>query len=185
MKVFKRVLTGLVLGLMLSVSVSPQAGTSATTVIFATVQPTGTVRVAGNRIGTDFQMSSGSRATTAKGSSAVVSLGKLGRVEMHESSDANISWDGGGIRVALEAGRVRVSSGSGFRGRVSTRDGEIVSASSSESEFTVDTSCGNTVVSTQSGRVELRAGGSVKQIAAGSQDSAGTAKPGKCKGRTT
>ncbi|HEX8119445.1 MAG TPA: hypothetical protein VF521_19355, partial [Pyrinomonadaceae bacterium] len=34
------------------------------------------------------------------------------------------------------------------------------------------------VVSTQSGRVELRAGNTVKQIAAGGQDTAGQATPG-------
>jgi hypothetical protein len=45
-------------------------------------------------------------------------------------------------------------------------------------ESTVDTSCGNTLVSVKKGSVELRAGGTVKQIAAGSQDSAGTARPG-------
>jgi hypothetical protein len=60
----------------------------------------------------------------------------------------------------------------------------VVAESTQENTFTVDTECGNTLVSTQTGKVELRAGGSVKQIAAGSQDTAGTAKPGRCKDRT-
>jgi ferric-dicitrate binding protein FerR (iron transport regulator) len=145
---------------------------------------TGTVKVNGHEVGNGFAISTGSTATTAKGSSAVVSLGKLGRVEVFPSSSVNLDFDNGGIKVKLEAGRVRVSSGSGISASVSTRDGEVVGDSTQENTFTVDIECGNTVVSTQSGKVELRAGGTVKQIAAGSQDSAGTAKPGRCKGRT-
>ena len=145
---------------------------------------TGTVKVDGHQVGSGFTISTGSTTTTAKGSSAVVSLGKLGRVEVFPSSSVNLDFDNGSIKVKLEAGRVRLSSGSGITASVSTREGETVGDSSQENTFTVDTECGNTVVSTQTGKVELRAGGTVKQIAAGSQDSAGTAKPGRCKGRT-
>ncbi len=146
---------------------------------------TGKVKVDGHDVGNGFTVTTGSTTTTAKGSSAVVSLGKLGRVEVFPSSSVNLDFDNGGIKVKLEAGRVRVSSGSGTSASVSTRDGEVVADSSAENTFTVDTECGNTVVSTQTGKVELRAGGTVKQIAAGSQDTAGTAKPGRCKGRTS
>jgi ferric-dicitrate binding protein FerR (iron transport regulator) len=151
---------------------------------FAVQQPsgqltvTGTVKVNGSAVGNGFTLSSGSKTTTAKGSTAVVSLGKLGRVELLPSSSANISFDGGSIKVALESGRVRVSSGSGIAARISTKDGEAVANATEDNSFTVDTTCGNTLVLVQSGRVELRAGGTVKQIAAGGQDTAGTAKPG-------
>jgi ferric-dicitrate binding protein FerR (iron transport regulator) len=145
---------------------------------------TGKVKVDGHDVGSGFTISTGSTTTTAKGSSAVVSLGKLGRVEVFPSSSVDLDFDNGTIKVKLEAGRVRVSSGSGISASVSTRDGEVVGDKTQEDTFTVDTECGNTVVSTQTGKVELRAGGTVKQIAAGSQDSAGTAKPGRCKGRT-
>lgn len=145
---------------------------------------TGKVKVDGHDVSSGFTINTGTTTTTAKGSSAVVSLGKLGRVEVFPSSSVNLDFDNGSIKVKLEAGRVRVSSGSGITATVSTRDGEVVADSAQEDTFTVDTECGNTIASTQSGKVELRAGGTVKQIAAGSQDSAGTAKPGKCKGRT-
>jgi hypothetical protein len=59
-----------------------------------------------------------------------------------------------------------------------TKDAEISATANGRNEFTIDTSCGNTVVAVSKGRVELRAGTSVKQIAAGSQDSAGNATPG-------
>lgn len=122
---------------------------------------------------------SDSTVTTAKGSSAVVCLGKLGRVELLPSSTVNIKFDGSGVTAMLDSGRVRVSSPVGATASISTRDGEVVASALRLSKFTVDTTCGNTIVSTQEGRVELRAGGTVKQIAAGSQDSAGQATPGK------
>jgi ferric-dicitrate binding protein FerR (iron transport regulator) len=142
------------------------------------------VKVDDHDAGKGFTISTGSTTTTAKGSSAVVSLGKLGRVEVFPSSRVNLDFDNGGIKIKLEAGRVRVSYGSGVSASVSTKDGEVIGDTAQENTFTVDTECGSTIVSTQSGKVELRAGGTVKQITAGSQDSAGTAKPGRCKSRT-
>jgi ferric-dicitrate binding protein FerR (iron transport regulator) len=144
---------------------------------------TGMVKVKGKPAATGDIVSSGDGVQTAKGSTSVVSLGKLGRVEVLPSSNANLSFDAGSIKVALEAGRVRVSSSSGIAARISTKDGEAVADATQANSFTVDTTCGNASVSVQSGRVELRAGGTVKQIAAGGQDTAGTAKPGPCRGR--
>lgn len=171
---------------------SVSAGTGAAEFAFTTsvvqlpsgqLTTSGKVKVDGNDVGNGFTLTTGRTTTTAKGSSAVVSLGKLGRVEVFPSSRVNLDFDNGSIKIKLEAGRVRVSSGSGVSASVWTKDGEVVANTAQEGAFTVDTECGNTIVSTQSGKVELRAGGTVKQIAAGSQDTAGTAKPGRCKGR--
>jgi ferric-dicitrate binding protein FerR (iron transport regulator) len=85
-------------------------------------------------------------------------------------TDTNISVS------MLEAGRVRLSSSSNVG--VTTRDCQITTTGNPRSEFTVDTSCGNTFVAVARGKVELRAGGTVKQIAAGNQDTAGQARPG-------
>lgn len=122
---------------------------------------------------------SDSTVTTAKGSSAVVSLGKLGRVEVMPDSTMKLSFTDSSVNVSmLEAGRVRVSSSSGVGATATTNDGEVTTKGSGENVFTIDTTCGNTLVSVKKGRVELRAGNSVKQIAAGSQDTAGAARPG-------
>jgi hypothetical protein len=122
---------------------------------------------------------SDSTVTTAKGSSAVVSLGKLGRVEVLPDTTMKLSFTDSSITVSmLDAGRVRVSSSPGVNATANTHDGRIVAKGDRKNEFAVDTSCGDTLVSVRNGRVELRAGNSVKQIAAGSQDTAGTARPG-------
>jgi len=144
-------------------------------------QADGSVMVDGQPAKLNSAVSSGSTVTTAKGSSAVVSLGKLGRVEVMPSSIMKLEYGNtGGATAMLSQGRVRVSSSSGVSATVKTGDAEIISNPSRASRFTVDVSCGDTLVSVQSGRVELRAGNSVKQIAAGGQDTAGTAQPG-CK----
>ena len=101
---------------------------------------------------------SDSTVTTAKGSSAVVSLGKLGRVELKPETTAKLTFTDSNFTLT-------------------TGDGQITAAGDKKTEVTVDTSCGNTWVAVKKGRVELRAGDTVKQIAAGGQDTAGTTRP--------
>jgi hypothetical protein len=116
---------------------------------------------------------SDSTITTAKGSSAVVSLGKLGRVEILPDSSLKLSFNDTGISAMLDAGRVRVSSSSGVSATVTTKDGTAVADTSQPNVFLVDVECGNTQVSTTSGSVELRAGSTVKQVAAGGSGAIG------------
>ena len=139
-------------------------------------QADGSVTVNGRPASNGDEIASGSPVTTGQNSSAVVSLGKLGRVEVLPETTMTLTYTDSSFTVAmLESGRVRVSTSSGV---VTTRDGEITTPGNQRSMFLVDTHCGNTFVSVKVGRVELRAGSSVKQIAAGGQDTAGTATPG-------
>jgi hypothetical protein len=121
---------------------------------------------------------SDSTVTTAKGSSAVVSLGKLGRVELLPDTTLKLSFTDSSITAMLDSGRVRVSTPAGVSATVNTKDGSVIADNTQADAFMVDTECGNTIVATQVGRVELRAGSKVSQIAAGSQDTAGQAAPG-------
>ncbi|MCA1555198.1 MAG: hypothetical protein LC747_00740, partial [Acidobacteria bacterium] len=108
----------------------------------------------------------------------VVSLGKLGRVELLPESSLKLNFTDNSITGTLDAGRVRYSTSAGTAASVITKDGSAVADNSLPNVFTVNVECGNTEVATQSGRVELRAGSAVKQIAAGNQDTAGMAQPG-------
>lgn len=175
-KTFSRALLAMVFGLAVFANVQAQAGTSATAVILSAV---GTVKVNGTSAISGATVFSDSTVTTAARSSAVVSLGKLGRVEVLPDSTMKLSFTNNGITVSmLEAGRVRLSTSSGTSAQATTKDGEVIAKGPKQNVFTVDTSCSNTLVGVSKGRVELRAGNSVKQIAAGSQDTAGTATPG-------
>ncbi len=142
----------------------------------ASISVVGEATVNGTRTTSGTTIFSDSTVTTEKDSSAVVSLGKLGRVEVLPQSTVKLSFNDAGVTCMLEAGRVRVSTSSGFNAGVNTNEGAAVADNTQANTFTVDVECGNTVVSTQAGRVELRsvgAGSAVKQIAAGNQDSAG------------
>ena len=137
------------------------------------VQVNGTAAISGATVFSD------STVTTAARSSAVVSLGKLGRVEVLPDTNMKLSFGDSDVSVSmLEAGRVRISSSSNVTAKVTTNDGQIISTGNQRNELIVDTSCGNTFVAVKKGTVELRAGSTVKQIAAGNQDTAGTARPG-------
>jgi hypothetical protein len=121
---------------------------------------------------------SDSTITTAQNSSAVVSLGKLGRVELMPNSSLKLNFTDKAVTGTLDSGKVRFSTASGVAASVMTKDGTAVADNNAPNIFVVDVECGNTLVATQAGRVELRAGNTVKQIAAGSQDTTGTAQPG-------
>lgn len=121
---------------------------------------------------------SDSTVTTAQNSSAVVSLGKLGRVELMPNSSMKLTFSESRVSAMLEAGRVRISAPAGVLAAVSTKDGVAMSNGTDAAAFMVDVECGNTIVASQSGKVELRAGDKTTQIAAGSQDTAGSAAPG-------
>ena len=149
-----------------------QTGPTGDLSVVGEVTVNGTSAISGATVFSD------STVTTGQNSSAVVSLGKLGRVELLPNSSLKLSFTDTSVTGMLSQGRVRVSSSSGVNASISTKDGMALADVNQPNVFMVDVECGNTVVSTQSGRVELRAGNSVKQIAAGSQDTAGQATPG-------
>ena len=146
---------------------------------------TGTVKVNGKPAATGDIVASGSEVHTTKGSTAIVSLGKLGRVEALPSTTMQLRYDVNttthsfaSIAILLGDGSVRVSSGEGMVNVQSGLTATRANFGTQEKVFTVDRTCGNTWVSVAKGEVELRFGHKVKQIAAGGQDTAGQAKPG-------
>ena len=145
----------------------------------------GTVRVNGKPAATGDIVAAGSEVQTATGSSAVVSLGKLGRIEALPSTTLKLRYDihttshaSASIAILLGDGSIKVSAAKEGMVNVETRDTATRASLGAEKVFTVDKTCGNTLVSVAEGKVELRFGHTVKQIAAGGQDTAGQAKPG-------
>lgn len=152
---------------------NPRAGAAKLLQVEGEVTVNGTAAISGTIVNSD------STVTTAARSSAVVSLGKLGRVEVLPSSTMKLTFGDPNVSVAmLDAGRVRISSSSGVNASANTRDGNVRTTGNQRNEFIVDTSCGNTFVSVKRGTVDLRTGEDAKQVPAGGQDSIGTARPG-------
>jgi formylmethanofuran dehydrogenase subunit C len=121
---------------------------------------------------------SDSTITTAANSSAVVSLGKLGRVELLPGSSMKLGFTESSISGSLEAGRARVSTPANVSVNIATKDGAIVADGSQAAAFSADVECGNTIVATQAGQVTLRAGDKTQQVAAGQDATAGTPQAG-------
>ena len=157
---------------MVALAAPGQQGPSGQLSVVGEVAVNGTNAISGATVFTD------STITTAQNSSAVVSLGKLGRVELLPNSSVKLSFADNTVSAMLDAGRVRLATSTGVAATVATKDGSAVADNNQPNVFTVDVECGNTQVATQTGRVELRAAGGVQQVAAGTNASAGTAQPG-------
>ena len=138
----------------------------------------GKVTVNGQNAISGATIFSDSTIVTAPNSSATISLGTLGRIEMLPGSTLKLSFTGNSITGALDGGRLQVSVPQGISTSFTTKDATIVSDTAQANVFTIDTECGNTITATQTGRTELRAGDRTQQVAAGQDAAAGTAQPG-------
>jgi FecR protein len=138
---------------------------------------TGQVTVNGQKVISGGTLFSDSTINTADESSAAVSIGKLGRVELLPNSGLRLSFSDKNINGFLESGSVHVSTLVGVSVNLTTKDGTVVVDGSQATSFIVNATHGRTTVSTISGLAELRSGGSTKQIAAGESAMAGMPSP--------
>jgi len=140
----------------------------------------GQVTVNGEKAFAGGTLFSDSTITTENESSAGVNISKLGHVELGGNSSMRISFAENTLTAILEAGTVNVSTLAGVTVNLITKDGTVVVDGSQATSFTVSALRGRTSVATHAGLAEFRAGGSVKQIAAGSSATAGTPTPQDC-----
>src|SRR5258707_10420082 len=115
---------------------------------------------------------------TGANSSATISLGKLGRVELFPNTSVKLSFGDANISASLDAGRIQVATLTGTAAVVTAKDGAAVADAQQAATFMVDVECGNMIVASQGGLVELRSAGKMKAVAAGTSESAGTPQPG-------
>lgn len=137
----------------------------------------GQVTVNGQKAISGGTFFSGSTIATADNSSAIVSLSKMGRVELSPNSSLILNFTEDGVTGMLDKGVASVSTVAGVSVNLATKDGAVVVDGSQATSFTVTTNRGNTVVSTASGIAELRSGAASQQIAAGESGTAGTPNP--------
>jgi len=134
----------------------------------------GDVSVNGQKVTSGGTIFSGSAIVTAKDSSATVSLGKLGRIELSAGTSLRLSFVDNAIVGLLDSGRARISTPAGVSVNLTTKDGAVVVDGKQATAFTVNMQNGNTVVATESGVAELKSGATVTHIAAGESGVAGT-----------
>jgi hypothetical protein len=146
----------------------------------AEISVTGQVTVNGNPTTVNSTIGSDSTITTGANSSAVVSLGKLGRVELQADSSVQLKFSDSTIVAILSAGKVRVSNASGVAATVTTKDAAIIGDIAQANTFDVEVECSHTHAETIAGLVTMRSGSNDKQVAAGSGSIAGNLEQSGC-----
>jgi hypothetical protein len=159
-------------------SVTPAASKDKETEpVFGELSARGNVTINGSQAISGLTVFPDSMVSTAEKASATISLGRLGRTELAPNSSIKLGYTGSASSISLDAGRVRVSVPADYRASVLTKDGSVVADASQPAIFTVDLSNGRTLISTEAGRVEFRAGNEIKSVAAGEELMVGAAKP--------
>jgi hypothetical protein len=133
----------------------------------------GQVSVNGQTSVTGATVFSDSTITTGTDSTAIITIGKLGRIELFPNTTLKLSFSDSGMSGELSAGKVAVTSMSGKTSSITTKDGVVTGDTNQTDIFFVDVQCGDTRVETQSGLAVLRAGGNDQQVAAGKSATAG------------
>jgi len=141
----------------------------------------GEVSVNGQKVTSGGTIFSGSAIVTAKDSKAIMSLGKLGRIELSANTSLKLNFADKAIVGVLDSGFARVSTPAGVSVNITTKDGSVIVDGKQATVFTVSILKGITSVATESGIAELRSGTTVTHIAAGESGVAGTPQGGSAK----
>lgn len=141
---------------------------------------TGQVTINGQAIVSNTTVVSGSNIVTGDNSTAIISLGKTGRVELLANSSITLKFNDTGITGILSNGKARVSSIAGTATTITTKDAAIIADAGQANSFAVDVECSHTHVDTISGLVTMRTGNNDKQVAAGTDAVAGNLSQTGC-----
>lgn len=141
----------------------------------------GNVKVNGRTAVTGSSVASGSTIVTEENSSAVINLGKLGRVEVLPKTSFTVNFTKNTITGSLSEGKVRVMANDGINASVNTKEGSVVADGTQANSFMVEAECSHTHVAATSGNVSLNGAGENKQVAAGGEASVGNLSQTGCR----
>jgi hypothetical protein len=116
----------------------------------------------------------GSQIKTGAGSSATVSLGKLGQVDLGADSELTLQLEAGIIGGHLLSGHATISAPAGVIVKVTTDDGVAAADGNQASVLTIDVTAGNTRVASARSEAKVTTGDKVEVVAAGQEVSVGT-----------
>ncbi len=137
---------------------------------------TGQVTVDGQSVISGGTFFSDSTIVTAADSSATLSLGRLGRIELPANSSLTLSLTDNNLVGTLHAGRGYVSTPAGVFVNIATKDGLVSVDGTRATSFTI-TSENNTTVATESGFAQLRTRDGIEEIGTGQNAVAGSFVP--------
>ena len=176
---FRKITTSLTAAAVLCVY--SMVGLAATKDLTGEITVTGQVSVNGQTAVSNSTIVSGSTIVTGADSSAVISLGKTGRIEVMADSNFVLNFSDSGIVGILDSGKARISDASGVATTITTKDTTVIADSAQANNFVVEVECSHTHVDTTAGLVTMREGSSDKQVAAGTSATAGNLSQTGCK----
>ena len=146
----------------------------------AEITVTGQVTLNGQAAVSNSTVISGSTVATATGSTATISIGKTGRVELSSDSNLTLQFTDSSITGVLSSGKVRVTNGAGVAATITSKDTVAIADASQSDTFVVEVECSHTHVDTVAGIVTMREGTNDKQIVAGTSGTAGNLSQTGC-----
>ena len=156
-------------------------GLAATGDLTGEITVTGQVSINGQSAVSNTTIVSGSTIVTGPDSSAIVSLGKTGRIEILADSNIVLNFSDTSIVGILSSGKARVANAAGVATTITTKDATVIADAAQADNFTEEVECSHTHVDTTAGLVTMREGSSDKQVAAGTSATAGNLSQTGCK----
>ncbi len=117
---------------------------------------------------------SGSQVKTEADGSAIISLGRMGQIDLGPNTELTLRLDAGMIGGHLRSGYATISAATGVGINLATADGIAVANGNQSSVLTVDMTSGNTRVASIRSEVRVTTGNQIEIIAAGQEVSVGT-----------
>jgi len=150
------------------------------TVFAGEISVNGQVTVNGQPAVSNSTIVSGSTIVTGANSSAIISLGKTGRIEVLADSNLVLNFSETSIVGTLSTGKIRVANAAGVSATIATKDATTMADTSQANTFIVEAECSHTHVDAAAGFVTLREGTSDRQVAAGTSATAGNLQQTGC-----
>jgi hypothetical protein len=133
----------------------------------------GSVTLNGVSVGNGATVFDGGQIKTGSNGTAILSLGRMGQVELAADSDLVLKLDGTTIGGNLRSGRATVSAPAGVGVNILTADGVAVAEGKDATVLSVDVTCGTRVASSRS-EAKVTSGNRVEIVAAGQEVAVGT-----------
>jgi len=146
----------------------------------AEISVTGTVTVNGQTAVSNSTILSGSTIVTSADSTATVSLGKTGRLEILSDSNLTLQFSDSSIVGILSSGKVRVTNAAGVAATITSKDAVAIADAGQSDTFVVEVECSHTHVDAIAGMVTMREGTNDKQVVAGTTATAGNLSQTGC-----
>lgn len=142
---------------------------------------TGQVAVNGQAAVSNSIITSGSTIVTGTDSSAIISLGKTGRVEVLGDTNLTLQFSANSIVGVVSTGKVRVTNAAGVAATFTSKDAVAIADAGQADTFVMEVECSHTHVDTVAGLVTMREGTNDKQVVAGTTATAGDLSQTGCK----